>query len=104
MTITKRIASAGSGTNTSRVDGSGTSMTTQRIASAGSGTNTSRVDGSGVQADTYNAWGESWRLGGSVESSWGLSWIHLFARSVIGVTDRVDSSSATTNNTKRVTL
>jgi hypothetical protein len=76
---------------------------TKRISGSVSGAVTRRVSTGDVQADTYNPWGDAWRLGGSVKSCWGLTWIHRFARSVINVTDRLGSTgSVTANVTKRV--
>ena len=80
-----------------------TGSVTKRVSGPPAAANTSRVTPGEVQSDRYDPWGDSWRLSGSIESCWGLTWIHRLARSVINVTDRVSSTSITAGTTKRVT-
>ena len=80
-----------------------TTTTTKRVPSGATAANTQRVATGEVQSDRYDSWGSSWRLGGT-ENPWGLTWVHRFARSVIGVTDRLATSTVTETSTKRVTI
>lgn len=71
----------------------------KRVTAQASGGATRRVAIGGHGSD-YDCWGGSWG------SSWGLSWHNFFSASELSenITQRVTSTQATANNTKRVTL